>query len=157
MPTSSRQPTTLFAKSAVTLGLIVLGGYLVVAVTLTRDFQERPQVEELVSVTGVGDLPVYPLAPDAPLPKEELLKLEGMALYARKARDRRDWQMRRSGKDDGGIYPLYRRYHQRSGAWSEEVYLKLAPGRYLELTPRQPKVEPTETTAPEPSPVATSP
>ena len=134
---SSEEQTPLFGrKAAIILGSVMLTGFGVLSLTAALDRRDRASLEKLDNPSGAGDAVVYQRPEATPAPGEapaSVLSLEGVLLFGRGEEKYSDGTMMKAGVDDAGKIPLYRRL--RRGKLKEEFYLKLAPGRYMELGP----------------------
>jgi len=136
--TSTSDDQKLFsAKTALILGATLLAGFAAIATSASVDRRQRSQLERLDQPTAAGDPVTYTLPttpPDSGKP-EPVLLFKGAPLYASEKESLSDASMLKTAMDDAGKIQLYRCDKRKK---QHEIYLKLAPGEFLELAPEPP-------------------
>jgi len=144
-------------KTALVFGAVLLAGFATLSTLAAFDRRDRATLERLDAPSAAGDPVVYhsvvaPAATEqggAPAPQAALTH-GGVPLFEHGEDDRSDGTMMKAGMDDSGKIPLYRR--MRRGKLRGEFYVKLAPGKFLELAPakahKPAKAKEAETAAP---------
>ena len=124
------------------LGLALLAGSLLVALTLVLDRARRESIETTREVTAVGDA-AFIAPPGQGDFAKPLVTLHGQPLHAAGARTvrLRDTKMVRAGMDDTGKYSVYSTREswppgEASAAQkpSDALFLKTGEGEYLEVS-----------------------
>jgi len=130
----NREETNLFGgRAAAVLGGVLLVGFAALSLLSAVDRHDRGNLEKLESPSAAGDAVVYHL-PENPAegePAPPAVTRDGVAFYPHRVSKHSDGVMMKAGTDDSGKIPLYRRL--RRDVLKEELYIKIAPGRFLEL------------------------
>jgi len=147
----------LFAgKTALILGSVLLVGFTILAGFAALDRAQRSRLEQLPDPSALNDPVVFFLpeasgtnsqtaaglpvvAGTAALPAvpsaSPVAVIHGVPYFAMLPHEWDDGRMRKSGRDDSAKYPVYRHIDQ-SDKLAPGFWLRFAPNRYLELSPK---------------------
>ncbi len=152
MSTSEKDPI-FKGRVAVILGGSLLIGFAGLAWLTSLDRRERTALEAFEEPTAAGvPATVIPAGSEEGPNSAAVLRLKGLPYYAEDTVRHSDGTMMKAGTDDSGAIPIYRR--MRHDKLKPELYIKLGPGRFLEIGLRD---EPKKEEKPaEPAPEATA-
>jgi len=121
----------IFARRSLTVfAALLLAGLAVLSAMAAWDRAHRSTLEVLTEPSALGD-PVVFTVPDEG--SEVSVQIQGVRMVVERPIERNDGLMYKSGYDDTGTIPVYRR--MRGGRLQSTYYLRTAPGQYLILKP----------------------
>lgn len=130
-------------RVAVLLGAVLLTGFAGLAWVSTDDAAHRKELETFDSPTAAGDPAVTLPQGWEPGPEAvPLVRIKGVLHYGEDIVDYSDGTMAKSGQDDTGQILLYQRIRRKGKERPDEWFIKIGPGRFLEIGPRQGAADP---------------